>query len=194
MRRAIGIVAGGAALVAAVLALASCGSNGGNRFGTFTDCAKVGPVATVTDPKGDQAGRLAGKTAQPQGDLTRLRVARRGGRLCVEFQAAADVKPAVAYVLVMRPRGADAPVVQLEATVLAAQSPDALLQARAGDAFRKVAATVGIRGDRISVLVGRGPFAAEGLSALFDDFRYQGRAAAVLSDGGRQTDCLPSCT
>jgi hypothetical protein len=52
---------------------------------------------------------------------------------------------------------------------------------------------VGIRDDRISVLVDRAPFAAQGLGALFDAFRYQGRAAAVTTDGGRQTDCLPAC-
>jgi hypothetical protein len=43
------------------------------------------------------------------------------------------------------------------------------------------------------VLVDRAPFAAQGLGALFDAFRYQGRAAAVTTDGGRQTDCLPAC-
>jgi hypothetical protein len=196
VRRASGILASGLALLAVAAGLSACGSDGGgdNSFGTFTDCAKIGPVATVTDPSGDQAGRLAGKAAQPQGDLTRLRVARRGGKLCVEFRAASDVKPPVAYVLAMRPEGAETPLVQLEATVLAAQAPEALLQARAGDAFRKVDATVGIRGDRLSLLVDRAPFAAQGLGQLFDAFRYQGRAAAVIPDGGRQTDCLPACT
>jgi hypothetical protein len=46
----------------------------------------------------------------------------------------------------------------------------------------------------VSVLVSRAPFAAQGLGKLFDAFRYQGRAAAVTSDGGRQTDCVPRCT
>jgi hypothetical protein len=192
--RASGILAGGTAALAAVVALSGCGGSGGdNRYGEFTDCAKIGPVATVEDPAGDQRGRLAGKRAQSQGDLTRLRVARRGGRLCVEFRAASTVKPPVAYVLVMRPPDAETPIAQLEVTVLAAQNPEALLQARAGDAFRTVDAKVGIRGDRVSVLIGRDPFAAQGLGRLFDAFRYQGRAAAVTSDGGRQTDCLPRC-
>lgn len=195
MRRASAILASGLALLAVAVAVAACGSDaGGKSFGTFTDCAEIGPLATVQDPSGDQAGRLAGKAPQPQGDLTRLRVARRGGRLCVEVRAATDIKPPVAYVLVMRPRHAEAPVVQLEATVLAAQAPEALLQARVGDAFRKVDAQVGIRGDRLSVLIDRAPFAAQGLGRLFDDFRYQGRAAAVTSDDGRQTDCVPACT
>jgi hypothetical protein len=193
VRRASGILVGGAAALAVVVALAGCGSDEANSYGTFTDCAKIGPVATVQDPAGDQRGRLAGKAAQPQGDLVRLRVARRGGKLCTEFRAAAPVKPPVAYVLAMRPRDAETPVTQLEITVLAAQNPQALLQARAGDAFRKLGGTVGIRGDRISVLVDRAPFVAQELGPLFDAFRYQGRAAAVTSDGGRQTDCLPAC-
>jgi hypothetical protein len=193
VRRASGILVGGAAALGVVMTLAGCGSDDANRYGTFTDCAKIGPVATVHDPADDQRGRLAGKPAQPQGDLVRLRVARRGGKLCAEFRAAAPIKPSVAYVLAMRPRGAETPVAQLELTVLAAQNPGALLQARAGDAFRKLGATVGIRDDRISVLVDRAPFAAQGLGALFDAFRYQGRAAAVTTDGGRQTDCLPAC-
>jgi hypothetical protein len=193
--RASGILAGGAAALAAVVVLSGCGASGDDHsFGTFTDCADIGPVATVQDPKGDQLGRLAGKAGQPQGDLMRLRVARRAGKLCVEFQAAAKVDPPVAFVLVMRPQDAETPVVQLQATVLAAQNPEVLLQARPRDAFRKIDAQVGIRGDRVSVLVSRAPFAAQGLGKLFDAFRYQGRAAAVTSDGGRQTDCVPRCT
>jgi hypothetical protein len=193
VRRASGILVGGAAALAVAGALAGCGSDAAHSFGTFTDCAKIGPVATVHDPAGDQRGRLADKPAQPQGDLLRLRVARRGGKLCAEFRAAAPIKPPVAYVLAMRPRDAETPLTQLEVTVLAAQNPGALLQARAGDAFRKLGAAVGIDGDRVSVLVDRAPFAAQGLGALFDAFRYQGRAAAVTTDGGRQTDCLPAC-
>jgi hypothetical protein len=192
--RASGILAGGTAALAAVFMLAGCGAAGeANSFGAFTDCTKIGRVATVEDPKGDQAGRLAGKPAQPQGDLVRLRVARGGGRLCAEFRAATNVKPPVAYVIVMRPQHADTPVVQLEATVLAAQNPEALLQAGPGEPFRHVDAKVGIRGDRVSVLVQRAPFAAQRLGRIFDAFRYQARAAAVTSDGGRQTDCLPQC-
>jgi hypothetical protein len=195
VRRPSAIPASGAALLAAVLVLSACGSdNADNSFGTFTDCTTIGPVATVQDPAGDQAGRPAGKAPQRQGDLTRLRVARRGDKLCVEFRAAADVKPAVAYVLAMRPDHAETPLVQLEATVLSGESPSALLQSRAADDFRKVDAEVGIRGDRLSVLIDRAPFAAEGLGSLFDAFRYQGRAATVTSDDGHQTDCLPACT
>jgi hypothetical protein len=191
--RASGILAGGTAALAAVGVLSGCaGSGGDNSYGTFTDCAKIGRVATVADAAGDQRGRLAGASAQPQGDLVRLRVARHGGRLCVEFEAAATVKPPVAYALAMRPHDAET-AVQLEATVLAAQDPEALLQARPGDPFRTVDATVGIRGNRLTLLVERAPFAAQGLGALFDAFRYQGRAAAVTSDGGRQIDCLPDC-
>jgi hypothetical protein len=192
--RAISILAGGTATLAAVLALSACGDNPDNRYGAFTDCADIGPVATATDPKGDQAGRLAGKAAQPQGDLLGLRVARGGGKLCAEFRVATKVRPPAAYVLALRPRDSETPLVQLEATVLAAQNPEALLQARAGAEFRQLPGKVGIRGDRLSIVVDREPFAAQGLGAVFDAFRFQARAAAVTSDGGRQTDCLPDCT
>jgi hypothetical protein len=193
VRRASGIFAGGAAALTIAIVVAGCGPKDENRFGTFTDCSKIGPVATVTDPAGDQRGRLAGKPPQPQGDLVRLRVARREGKLCVEFQAAADVKPPVAYVLVMRPQHAETPVAQLEATVLSGADPEVLLQARPGDAFRTLDGKVGILGDRVSVLVDRAPFAAQSIGPLFDAFRYQGRSAAVTTDGGRQTDCVPVC-
>jgi hypothetical protein len=192
VRRASGILAGGVAALTAAVVVAGCGPKE-DEFGTFTDCAKIGPVATVNDPAGDQRGRLAGKPAQPQGDLVRLRVARQGGKLCVEFRAAATIKPPVAYVLVMRPQHAEKPIAQLEATVLSGADPEVLLQARPGDAFRALEGKIGIRGDRVTVLVDRAPFAAQGIAGLFDAFRYQGRSAAVTTDGGRQTDSLPVC-
>jgi hypothetical protein len=184
------------AAAAAALALAACGDDAGHReFGTFTDCSTVGRPVVTNDPKGDQR-RTNGTPddSAPQGDLVRLRLARSGDRLCAEFQAPAAVKPYVAYVLTMRPQDRDTPVVQLEATVLAGQRPEALLDGTGtGKSFRKIPATVGIKGDRLSILVRSGPFADQNAAAIFRSFRFQARSAVAVEDHGRVTDCLPVC-
>jgi len=194
VRRAAGIGTACAAAVALLLGVTACGAGDDHRYGTFTDCGKVGKLTTVTDPKGDQRGNLAGAPTQPQGDLLGLGLARSPGRLCAQFTVAATIKPTAAYVLVLRPQDSETPVVQLEATVLAATNPAAMLNPGGnGDGFHKIAATVGVDGDRLSVVVTRAPFAAAGVGAVFDAFRFQGRAVAVPKEGIRQTDCAPSC-
>jgi hypothetical protein len=181
---------------AAVLTLASCGDNPGDReFGTFTDCATVGRPIVTNDQTGDQR-RTNGTPddSAPQGDLTRLRVAKSANRLCAEFQVRKPIKPYVAFVLTMRPQDAETPVVQLEATVLAGQAPEGLLDATGtGRSFRKIDATVGIQGDRLSILVGRDPFIDQRAAGIFASFRFQARSAAAVEDEGRVTDCLPVC-
>jgi hypothetical protein len=193
--RATSILAAGAA--AATVALAGCGDDAGNReFGAFTDCATVGRPVTTNDPTADQR-RTNGTPddSAPQGDLVRLRVMKSPSRLCAEFQVKEPIKPYVAFVLTMRPQDRDTPVVQLEATVLAGQPPEGLLDATGtGRSFRKIDATVGIKGDRLSVLVGRGPFVDQNAAAIFSSFRFQARSAAAVGDEGRVTDCLPVCT
>jgi hypothetical protein len=181
---------------ATVVLLAGCGSGDAGsqqRYGSFTDCATVGRVSRSTDPAGDQRGRLAGAPAEPQGDLVGIALSRGRGRLCVEFSARAAIRPSAAYVIVLRPAEAERPVVQLEATVLATAAPEALLGDGTADAFRKVDATVGISGDRLSIVVTRAVFAAHGVARVFDAFRYQARAAVVTRDLGHLTDCAPSC-
>jgi hypothetical protein len=185
------------AAAAAALILGSCGGDepGHREFGTFTDCAKLAKTVITDDPKGDQR-RTSGTAgdAAPQGDLVAFRLGRAGERLCAEFRAASAVKPYVAYVLTMRPQDRETPVVQLEATVLAGQPPQALLDATGnGRSFRKIDATVGIKGDRLSILVGGAPFADQRASAIFRSFRFQARSAVAVEDHGRVTDCLPAC-
>jgi hypothetical protein len=181
---------------AATLALAGCGSDAANReFGTFTDCTSIGRPAVANDTTGDQR-RTNGTPddSAPQGDLVRLRVTKSANRLCAEFTAAAPIKPYVAYVLTMRPQDRSTPVVQLEATVLAGQAPEGLLDATGnGKSFRKVDATVGIKGNRLSIVVGRGAFADQRAEGIFRSFRFQARSAAAVKDEGRVTDCLPVC-
>jgi hypothetical protein len=176
-------------------ALTACGDDDGKSYGTFTDCATVGKPVTTTDPAGDQR-RTNGTadTSAPHGDLVKLRVAKSANRLCAEFTAKADIKPYVAFVLTMRPQDSDTPVVQLEATVLAGQVPQAMLDATSnGSAFRKIDATVGIDGKRLSIVVGRGPFIDQRAEAIFRSFRFQARSAVAVEDNGRVTDCLPVC-
>jgi hypothetical protein len=184
------------AAAAAALTLAACGDDAADQeFGTFTDCAALGRPVTTNDPKGDQR-RTNGTPddSAPQGDLVALRLVRAGDRLCAEFQAARPIKPYVAYVVTMRPQATETPVVQLEATVLAGQPPEAQLDATGtGRSFRKIDATVGIKGDRLSILVGRAPFADQGAGAIFRSFRFQARSAVAVEDHGRVTDCLPVC-
>ena len=179
-----------------VAAAVGCGAGGNDahRFGTFTDCAKIGPLTTVTDAAHDQRGGLGGAAPQPQGDLLALRLTRRDRRLCAEFRTRADIVPSAAYVLALRPQATDTPVVQLEGTVLAASAPEALLNTgEHGASFRRIAATVGIDGKRLSILVDRGEFARYGVADRFDAFRFQARTVVVVGDTGRQTDCAPSC-
>jgi hypothetical protein len=192
-------LAGGTTALAVLLALAGCGDADDHRFGTFTDCASVGAVTRTTDPAGDQRAakgtRAAAGADEPRGDLVAVGLARGGGDLCVEFQARARIEPAAAYVVTLRPQDAETPAVGLEATVLAGVEPEALLDAGGrGDAFRKVDARVGIRGDRLSIVVARDVFAAHGVAAVFDRFRFEARAAATTADRGSLTDCAPSCT
>jgi hypothetical protein len=196
VRRAAATSILAAAAAAAALTLAACGDDAGTQeFGTFTDCAKVGRPVVTHDPKGDQR-RTNGTPddSAPQGDLVALRLARGGDRLCAEFQAASRVRPYVAYVVTMRPQDRESPVVQLEATVLAGQPPEAQLDATGtGKGFRKIDATVGIKGDRLSLLVDRRPFADQHAEAIYRSFRFQARSAGAVEDHGRVTDCLPVC-
>ena len=190
MRRAIAILLG---LLAC--ALTACGSGGDHSFGEFTDCATVGKPVTTTDPAGDQRrSNGASSASAPQGDLVKLRVAKSANRLCAEFTAKEPIKPYVAFVLTMRPQDRDTPVVQLEATVLAGQPPQAMLDATGtGRSFAKIDATVGIKDDRLSVVVDRGPFDDQGVGAIFRSFRFQARSAAAVAKEGRVTDCMPVC-
>ena len=196
MRRPIGILAGTTATIAAVLVLAACGQTDDTlNFGTFTDCAKVGRPVVTNDPSGDQrTSKGVEATAEPKGDLLRLRVAKSDNQLCVEFTADAPIRPYAAFVLTMRPQAVETPVVQLEASVLAGQAPEALLDSVGnGQHFRKIKATVGIRGDRLTVLVAREVFDQRGVGAIFRSFRFQARSAVAAEDAGRLTDCMPVC-
>jgi hypothetical protein len=185
----------GAAVAAAALGLSGCGGSGSGDAGRFTDCAHVGRLTTVSDPARDQGGRIAGVPDEPQGDLVGARLARGHGRLCAEFRARGRVRPAAAYLLLLRPQHSDTPLVQLEATVFAAEAPRALLNAgERGGAFRHIDAVVGIKDDRLSIVVDRATFARLGVGHVFDAFRFQLRAAVVTKDGGHLTDCAPDCS
>lgn len=166
-------------------------------YGTFTDCATFATPVVTNDPRGDQRTTKGKKVeASPQGDLIRLRLAkdRSGGRLCAEFQATGQVKAYVAYVLTMRPQNRDTPVVQLETTVLGGEAPKAMLDVSGtGKDFRSIPATIGIDGDRLSIVVSRKPFDEQGVGAIFTSFRFQARSAVAAKDEGRLTDCLPVC-
>jgi hypothetical protein len=180
--------------VALALLAAGCGSAGDqHRFGTVTDCTKVGPITQVDDPAGDQRGKGPDASPQPQGDLAGLRIARGRGQLCVEFRTRGAIKPFAAFLLVLHPRTAAAPVVQLQASVLSAQPPSAMLDTGDRAGFRHVSAKVGIDGSRLTVLIGRGEFSRVGVQAVFDAFRFQGRSAVVTGKDARVTDCVPSC-
>jgi hypothetical protein len=196
VRRPIGILAGGTATIAAVFALTACGQTDDTlNFGSFSDCAEVGRPVQTRDPAGDQRSSKGVKAgAEPKGDLLGLRVAKSPTQLCAEFEVAAPVRPYVAYVLTMRPQAADAPVVQLEASVLAGQAPEVLLDTSGtGRSFRKIKATVGISGKRLSILVARTPFDQRHVGEIFQSFRFQARSAVATKDEGRLTDCLPVC-
>jgi hypothetical protein len=190
VRRAIVILLG---LLAC--ALTACGSDDDHSFGEFTDCATIGKPVTTSDPAGDQrTTKGTPSDSAPQGDLVKLRVAKSPDRLCAEFTAKEPIKPYAAFVLTMRPQDRDTPVVQLEATVLAGQPPQAMLDATgSGRSFAKVDAKVGIKGDRLSIVVGRGPFDDQNAGAIFRSFRFQARSAVAVEDEGRVTDCLPVC-
>jgi hypothetical protein len=196
-RRLIVTILAAFAIVVAAAVAKRAGDDGVKTYGTFTDCGRFATPVVTDDPRGDQR-TTKGEKAQssPQGDLVRLRLAKdaKGDRLCAEFQAAGDVKAYVAYVLTMRPQDAETPVVQLSATVLGGEPPKASLDTTGtGRDFRTIPATIGIRGDRLSIVVARAPFDAEGKGALFRSFRFQGRAAVAAKDEGRLTDCLPVC-
>jgi hypothetical protein len=198
VRRPTGILAGTTATLAAALALAlaACGQTDDTlNFGSFSDCAKVGRPVQTSDPAGDQRTSKGVKaSAEPKGDLLGLRVAKSATQLCAEFAAAAPIRPYAAYVLTMRPQAVDTPVVQLEASVLAGQAPEVLLDTTGtGRHFRKIKATVGISGKRISVLVARAPFDQGGVGAIFQSFRFQARSAVAAKSEGRLTDCMPVC-
>jgi hypothetical protein len=180
---------------AAVALLAGCGGDQpqDRRFGTFTDCAGVGTPTTAADARGDQQGLAAGEAEQPQGDLLGLRLARGGGRLCVEYRAAAPIRAPTAYALALRPPDADEPVVQLEVLVLAGADPDVVLRTPDAQGGKEIEGKAGIDGDRLSVVVDRAQFRAAGQAARFDDFRWQARTFAVPKRGLRVTDCMPAC-
>jgi hypothetical protein len=188
------MICGASVLLAA--GLSACGSTDDTlNFGSFTDCAKIGTPVVANDPAGDQRHSSGIKDASvPKGDLRRLRVAKSATQLCAEFQVGEPIRPYVAYVLTMRPQATDTPVVQVEATVLAGQAPDALLDARGtGQHFSKLKAKVGIEGDRLSILVDKAVFTKAGLGGLFRSFRFQARSAVASKGEGRLTDCLPVC-
>ncbi len=192
------IVAAFAAVIAASIATKSAEDDKSDqKFGTFTDCSTFGTPVVVNDPKGDQrTTKQRAVERSPQGDLVRLRLAKdaKGDRLCAEFQAAAPVEPYVAYVLTMRPQDAETPVVQLETTVLGGEAPRAMLDATGtGKDFRKVPATIGIKGDRLSIVVDKDAFAAQDVGGIFSSFRFQARSAVAAEDDARLTDCLPVC-
>ncbi len=185
----------GASVVLAT-ALGACGSTDDTlNFGSFTDCAKIGKPVVTSDPAGDQRHSSGIKDASvPKGDLLKLRVAKSASQLCAEFTVGEPIRPYVAYVLTMRPQATDTPVVQVEATVLAGQAPDALIDAQGnGQHFRKLKAKVGIEGDRLSIVVDKAAFTKLGLDGLFQSFRFQARSAVATKDEGRLTDCLPVC-
>jgi hypothetical protein len=194
--RGLLIVIAASAVLLIVVAVVKLGQKDDTEnFGAFTDCAKIGTVIAVDDAAGDQR-RSKGATlkASPQGDLLRFRIAKNATQVCAEFTAAAKIRPYVAYVVTMRPQAADTPVVQVEATVLAGQSPDAYIDTTGtGRSFRTLKATVGIKGDRLSLLFDRAPFTAAKLAALFASFRFQARSAVAAKDAGRLTDCTPVC-
>jgi hypothetical protein len=196
VRRPIGILVSGAATAAAVVGLAACGQTDDTlNFGTFTDCTKIGRPIVTDDPAGDQrASKGVETTAEPKGDLLRLRVAKSADQLCVEFTADAPIRPYVAFVLTMRPQATETPVLQLEASVLAGQAPEVLLDVTGtGKNFRDIKGTVGISGSRLSVLVARAPFDQRKVGAIFRSFRFQARSAVATKDGGQLTDCMPVC-
>jgi hypothetical protein len=195
MRRKMAIVLGAGALV---VAASGCGqTDDTHNYGSFTDCARIGRPVTTEDPSGDQR-RTNGtaSNAAPMGDLTKLRIARGGGRLCAEFTTNAQIRPYAAFVLTMRPQASDTPVLQLEAVVLAGEAPRANLDVTGtGRSFRRIPARVGIDGNRLSIVVTREPFAraGAGAAAIFDSFRFQARSAVATRGEGRVTDCLPVC-
>jgi hypothetical protein len=193
----ITIVAAFLAVIAASIATKAGDDDKVKSYGTFTDCARFGEPVVTDDPRGDQRTTKGGKVeSSPQGDLVRLRLVKdaKGGRLCAEFQAAGQVEPYVAYVLTMRPQASETPYLQLEATVLGGEAPKAMLDVSGtGKDFRKVDATIGIKGDKLSIVVAKAPFAAQGQGAIFDSFRFQARSAVAAEDDARLTDCLPVC-
>jgi hypothetical protein len=194
VRRAWGILSICGAVLAATLS--ACGSTDDTlNFGSFTDCAKIGTPVVTNDPAGDQRHTKGIEDASvPKGDLRRLRVAKSATQLCAEFEVGEPIRPYVAYVLTMRPQATDTPVVQLEATVLAGQGPEVLLDSRGdGQHFRKIKAKVGISGNRLSILVDKAPFTAAKVGGIFQSFRFQARSAVATKDEGRLTDCLPVC-
>lgn len=192
----ITIVAAFLAVIAASIATKAGDDDQVKSYGTFTDCARFGTPVVTNDPRGDQRTTKGGTEASPQGDLIRLRLAKdaSGKRLCAEFQAAGQVKPYVAYVLTMRPQASETPLLQLETTVLGGEAPKAKLDVTGtGKDFRAIPATIGINGDKLSIVVTRTPFEAQGQGAIFDSFRFQARSAVAAKDDARLTDCLPVC-
>jgi len=193
----ITIAAAFLAVIAASIATKAGDDDKVKSYGTFTDCSSFGTSVVTNDPRGDQRTTKGSKVeSSPQGDLIRLRLAKdaKGDRLCAEFQADGQVKPYVAYVLTMRPQDAETPYLQLETTVLGGEAPKAMLDVSGtGKDFRTIPATVGIKGDKLSVVVSKAPFTAEGKGAIFTSFRFQARSAVAAKDEARLTDCLPVC-
>jgi hypothetical protein len=193
----ITIAAAFLAVIAASIATKAGDDDKVKSYGTFTECSSFGTPVVTDDPRGDQRTTKGDKVeSSPQGDLVRLRLAKspKGDRLCAEFQAAGQVKPYVAYVLTMRPQDAETPYLQLETTVLGGEAPKAMLDVSGtGKDFRTIPATVGIKGDKLSIVVTKAPFTAEKQDATFASFRFQARSAVAAKDEARLTDCLPVC-
>jgi hypothetical protein len=180
-----------AALALAAAAAGGCGGDAGHgyRVGTLADCATAGPVRAVADPAGDQSG---GKR-YPRGDLVRAAVGAGAGGICADLRLAADAGPTSLYAIGLRPQYGDAPLVTLEASLLAGRSPDVVL--RVGSRIvARAGGRIGVRGDRLTLTVGAEPVRrAGGAAVLARGARSEARTAVANLAGAATTDCAPRC-
>ena len=177
----------GAAALAAV-ALAGCGGDDlGGDFGTYTDCAHVGRLDTVTDPSGDAGG------GPGSADLVAASLAQGEGRLCARFETRAAAESGSAFVLELRPEGDPAgPLVALTVAILAGQEPEVLVRSTdAGEAGRLLEdATVGSDGTRLSLALPLGALAGATDRAVAETPAWSVRV--ISTDGEeRWTDQAP---